>query len=102
MTRGFRILWIKVNVTNGKHFYLNLPISLYVFEELLDCAMDLLNLICFFVPKGQSVASSQVSVHTVRDMFRTILKLLNSLVGSEAYDLVEVEARNVKVSVKIR
>jgi hypothetical protein len=81
-TRGFRILWVKVDVRNEKHFYLNLPISLYAFEELLDWVMDLLELACFFSPK-KPVNSSSVSVHTVKELARGIIRLLDSLTDSE-------------------
>ncbi len=102
MTKGFRILWVKVHVNKDKHFYLNLPISLYAFEELLDCVMDLLDLACFFTPKKQIINSSSVSVHTVKDLMKALIKLLDSLVDTEPYDLVNVEVNNVKVSIKIR
>lgn len=101
-TRGFRVLWVKVNVNKEKHIYLNLPISLYAFEELMDCIMDFLNLACFFVPKNQHESFSHTTVHTIRELMRALITLLNSLTGSEPYDLVEVEAKGVSVSVRIR
>lgn len=102
MTKGLRILWIKVHISGGRHFYLNLPISFYVFEELLDCAMDLLDVACFFTPKQQLLGSSSLSVHTVSSLMKALSKLMDSLVGSEPYELINVEVENVKVSVKIR
>lgn len=100
--RNFRILWVKIHVTENKHFYMNLPISLYAFEELAECVMDLLTLACFLVPKRISSYSSSVSVHTVKEVMQAILRVFESLTFDEPYDLVEVEAKNVKVSIKIR
>lgn len=100
--RNFRILWVKIHITENKHFFMNLPISLYAFEELTECAMDLLTLACFFVPKSTYVRSSSVSVHAVREVMQAVIKMFDSLTFDEQYDLVEVEAQNVKVSIKIR
>jgi hypothetical protein len=94
-------MWVKVYISGGKHFYLNLPVSLYAFEELLDCAMDLLDVASFFTPKQQVTNSSSISVHTVKALTKSLSDLMNSLVGSEPYELVNVEVENVKVSVKI-
>lgn len=95
-------MWIKVHVSGGKHFYFNLPISLYAFKELLDCGMDLLDVACFFTPKQQLTNSSSISVHTMRSLMKTLINLMDSLVGSEPYELVNVEVEKIKVSVKIR
>lgn len=102
MTKRLRILWVKVQISGGKHFYLNLPISLYAFEELLDCVIDLLNVACFFTPKQPLTSSSTVSVHTVKSLMKELINLMDLLAVSEPYDLVNAEIRNVKVSVKIR
>lgn len=102
MTKGLRILWVKVQISGGKHFYLNLPISFYALEELLDCVMDLLNVTCFFTPKRQLINSSSFSVHTVKPLMKALINLMDSLAGSESYELVNVEVEHVKVSVRIR
>ena len=102
MTRIFPILWVKVNTSGGKHFYLNLPISLYAFGELLDCVMDIFDVVCFFVPKQQLTSSSSYSVHTLRSLMKALINMMDSLVCSESYELVNVDVKNVKVSVKIR
>ncbi len=102
MTKVLRILWVKVNISGGKHFYLNLPISLYAFGELLDCVMDLFNVVCFFVPKQQLSNSSSFPVHTLRSLMKGLINLMDSLVCSESYELVNVDVENVKVSVKVR
>lgn len=101
MTRRLPILWIKVQLSGDKHFYLNLPLSLYAFEELLDGVMDLLDVASFLTPKNQLKNSSSISVYTVKSMMKSLISLIDSLVGSESYDLVWVEVENVKVSIKI-
>lgn len=102
MTKVLRILWVKVNISGGKHFYLNLPISLYAFGELLDCVMDLFDVVCFFVPKQQLSNASSFPVHTLRLLMKGLTNLMDSLVCSESYELVNVDVENIKVSVKIR
>ncbi len=101
MTKRLPILWVKVQLSGSKHFYLNLPISLYAFEELLDSVMDLLDVASFFTPKNQLKNSSSISVHTVKSLMKSLISLMDSLVGGESYDLVRVEVENVKVSIKI-
>ncbi len=81
---------------------MNLPISLYAFEELADCVMDLLALACFFVPKSTKLSSHSVSVHDAREVMQAVLRMFDSLTFDDPYDLVEVETHNVKVSIKIR
>ncbi|MDF2802533.1 MAG: hypothetical protein K0S61_2436 [Anaerocolumna sp.] len=102
LNRGIRVLWVKVHIEENKHFHLTLPISLYAFEELLDCVVDLLNVACFFTPKYHQLHHSSVSVHAVRELVIGTIKLLDTLSGTEPYDLVEVEADKVRVSVNIR
>jgi hypothetical protein len=100
--RGFRILWLKVNVNEKRHIHFSFPLSLFVFQELLDGFLDLLTFLCFFVPRKPDKAYSKIGIHQVREITFTILKLIDSLTAGEPYELVDVSADNVKVSVKIR
>lgn len=102
LTKGLRILWVKVHISGGRQFYLNLPLSLYAFHELLDCVMDLLAVACFFRPKRQLSNSQPISVHTVKLLMKELINLMDSLAGSEPYDLVSAQTNNVKVTVKIK
>lgn len=100
LTNRIRILWVKVHIRGGKNFYINLPISLYAFKELLDCIMDLVDVACFLTPAKQLAASS-LSIGTISSLMKSFIKLADLLVGGESYDLLDVEADNVKVSIKI-
>ncbi len=102
LNRNLRIIWVKIHVTENNRFYMNLPISLYAFEEISECVMDLLALTCFFAPKEYGTSFHSVSVHTLREVLHSVIKMFESLTFDEPYDLVEVEAQNVKVSIKIR
>lgn len=102
MTRGLHIIWVKVKISGNRHFNLNLPISLYAFEELLDCLMNLLQFGFFLKPKQQLPNDSSLSVHTIQSLLRSLSDFMHSLVGYESYDLVNIEVDNVKVSIKIR
>ncbi len=98
----FRVLWVKIHITENRHIYLNLPISLYAFVELTECVMDLLTLACFFTPKDWRPSPYSVPLYAVKELMQSVIKVFESLTFEEAYDLVEVEAQNVKVSIKIR
>lgn len=103
LNKGFRILWIKINVDKHREIHLRLPVSLYVFQELLDCVLDLIALVCLFVPRTPpSYKSPSFYIHSSREVLQMLLKLFDSLSESEAYDLVEVTNDNVRVSIKIR
>ena len=101
--RGFRILWIKVQTTGERHFYINLPVCLFVFQELFDCVLDIMELACLFLPKNPPAHLPYAfSAQAVKELIRATDKLFRSLTDCEPYDLVEVNAKNVIVSVKIR
>lgn len=101
--KGFRILWIRLQIEDKRFIKIPLPIQLYIFEELLDCFLDLLSIACFFVPKGPTPrTSARVSVHVVKTLVCDCIKLLRSLSGDEPYDLIDVATDKVKVSIRIR
>ena len=99
--RGLRLIWIKVNTENGKKFRLSFPVSLNVFRELLDSFQDLITVMCLFVPKSYAPKNS-ISIHVVKDIVVMVIELLGSITDDGPYDLVDVEADRVKVSIKIR
>lgn len=99
--RGFRIIWLKVHTENGKMFRFNFPVSLNVFRELLDSFQDLITVICLFVPKSFAPKNS-ISIHAVKKIIVMVIELFGSITEYGPYDLVDVDANNVKVSIKIR
>ncbi len=98
---GLRIIWIKVHTENGKKFRLNFPVSLNIFRELLDSFQDLITVISLFVPKSFAPKNS-IPVHAVKDIVMMVIELLGSITDDGPYDLVDVEADSVRVSIKIR
>jgi len=98
---GLRIVWFKLNTENGKKFRLFFPISLNVFRELLDSFIDLITVICLFAPKSIALGAS-IPVHAVKDTANMLMQLLGSITDDGPYDLVDVSADNVRVSIKIR
>lgn len=101
--RGFRIIWVKIHLTGAKHFYLNLPVSLYALEELLQCAADLTELACLFIPKKlPSYSGSPSPVRAANELLEASDLLLRSLTAQGSYELVEVNTEHVSVSIKIR
>ncbi len=90
------ILWIKIHVSKPKRIYLNIPLSLYALEELLDCTMDLLSVASFLIPKQQQKNSS-MSIDTIKALMKELIYLMDSMKGIEPYDFVNVEANNVEV-----
>lgn len=101
--RGFRTLWIKVHTTGERHFYLSFPVSLYVFQELFDCVLDIMEFACLFVPKHPPAHSPHtITARAVKELIHSMKKLFRSLIECEPYELVEVSAKNVMVSIKIK
>lgn len=99
--KGLRIVWFNLRTEKCKHFHLAFPISFNVFRELLDSMLDLMTLMCVFAPKAPS-SGSHMSVHAVKKLVRMLLELFGSITDDGPYDLVDVAADNVKVSIKIR
>jgi hypothetical protein len=103
LNKGFRVIWVKINIDKHREIHLNLPVSLYVFQELLDCLLDLTAFVCFFVPKTPpSYKSASFYIHASRELLQMLLKLFDSFTGHEAYELVEVASDNVRISIKVR
>ncbi|WP_041703641.1 hypothetical protein [Lachnoclostridium phytofermentans] len=101
--KGFRLLWIKLQIKNTRLFRIPFPIPLFIFQELLDCFLDLLTVACFFVPKvPDSNSSSRITIYSVKTLVIMVMKLLTSLTEGEPYDLVDVTTDKVKVLIKIR
>lgn len=102
LNKSFRLIWIKLQVHNNVHFNLPFPIPLYIFQELLDCILDLTIFACLFVPNSSKPGySSSFSVYTVKELVLMINNLFDALTEGEPYDLVDVTADKVKVSIKI-
>ena len=99
----FHLLWIKLRIENRRFISIPFPIPLYIFQELLDCILDLLTVVCFFVPKMPDPNSySRITLYSVKDLVVLVMKLLDSLTGDEPYDLADVTTDKVQVLIKIR
>lgn len=99
----FHLLWIKLRIENRRFISIPFPIPLYIFQELLDCILDLLTVVCFFVPKMPDPnSSSRITIYSVKDLVIIVMKLLDSLTVDEPYDLVDITTDEVKVLIKIR
>ena len=100
-SRGFRVIWLRLRQENGKRFHLHFPIYLNVFIELLDSFADIMAVACVFVPKRFD-SRSEISVRTMRELTLMLIALLGSITDDGPYDLVDVKADNVYVSIKVR
>lgn len=101
--KGFRCLWIRLQIEDKRFIKIPFPIQLYIFEELLVCFLDLLSVASFFAPKTTAPnPSSHISIHLVRALVIDVIKLLRSLSSDEPYDLIDVTTDKVKVLIKIR
>lgn len=101
--KGFRLLWIKLQIENIKFISIPVLIPLYIFHELLDCFLDLLTVTCFFIPKVSNPnSSSRITVYSVKVFVSIAMKLLDSLTEDDPYDLVDVTTDKVKVLIKIK
>lgn len=101
--KGFRLLWIKLETSNKRFISIPFPIPLYIFGELLDCFLDLLTVVCLFVPKvPEPNSSSRITIYSIKELVIIVMKLLDSLTGDEPYDLVDVTTDKAKVLIKVR
>lgn len=113
LNNQFRILWFKLQMEENPHLNLSFPVSLYVFQELLECILDILNFASFFIPNRPVLSSltssstslmpsSSFSFHTLKELVQMIMSLFDSLTVGEPYDLVDVTADKIKISIKIK
>lgn len=101
--KGFHALWLRLELEDSRFIKIPFPIPLYIFEELLDCFLDILIIVCFFAPKSATPnPSSRISIHLAKELVIDVIKLLQSLNGEEPYDLIDVSTDKVKVLIKIR
>lgn len=103
LTRSFHSIWINIKIDGHKHFRLFLPVSIYAFQELLDCVLDLLSFASLFVPRENKANKyKSISVHNINELVLMVMSLLASITENGPYDLVDVSCENVNVSIKIR
>jgi hypothetical protein len=103
LTNKFHFVWFKLRLEGNHHFHISFPIPLYIFQELLDSILDLLEFAYFFAPKKSSaMTSSPVSISSVRALVEMMMRLIDSLSEDEPFDFVDVTADKVKLSLKIR
>lgn len=101
--KGFRFLWIKLQIENRRFISIPFLIPFYIFQELLDCFLDLLTVACFFVQKvPDPSSSSRVTIYSLKALVIMSMRLLDSLTVDEPYDLVDMTTDKVKVLIKIR
>jgi hypothetical protein len=94
-------LLFKLHREEDKRLRLSLPIPLYIFQELFDSIADLLELACLFVPRRPALSSS-FALSDIKALMQMTMTLFDSLSEGDPYDLVDVTANKIKVSVKIR
>jgi hypothetical protein len=101
--KGFRFLCINLQIEDKRFIRIPFPIPLHIFQELLDCFLDLLTIACFFVPKvSDPDSSSRITIYSAKVLVIMVIKLLDSLTDGEPYDLVDVTTDKVKVLIKVR
>ncbi|WP_414150829.1 hypothetical protein ACIZ62_18185 [Acetobacterium carbinolicum] len=101
--RGFHALWIRLQIEDRRFIRIPFPIPIYIFEELLDCFLDILVIACIFVPKAPHPnATSRISVHLVKELVADVITLLGSLNIDEGYDLIDVATDKAKVLIRVR
>lgn len=104
--KKFPIIWLKLSISEGRRFFLTLPIPLYVFGELMDCLLDLLTFAYLFLPKGYkdselNTIQNTNMIHSVIELVYLTRKLFSSLIEGEPYDLVNVAANKVKIIIHV-
>lgn len=98
--KNTHIIWIKLKLFKRKNFYF--PVPLYIFNELLDCSLDLLKILCLPIPQKNNSNSSAFSIHTIKEILEAIIALLNSSAASTPYEFLELSTDKIELSIKIR
>ncbi len=99
--KTFHLMWIKIEFGQNKISKLPVPVPLYIMEEIFDCIQDLLTVACIFAPDGK-MKNTPYSIHNLKDMVQMAIKLFGSLTGEEPYELADITAEHVRVSIQIR
>lgn len=97
----FHLMWIKLEFGQNRISRLPVPVPLYIMEEIFDCIQDILSVACLLVPDGK-IKNTPYSVHNLKDMVQMAIRLSGSLTGEEPYELVDITAQHVRVSIQIR
>ncbi|MGF7142489.1 hypothetical protein HNQ56_000907 [Anaerotaenia torta] len=96
-------MWVKIYIDGTRPFRLNLPISLYALKEFSQCLAELMELACFFIPNDlPSHSSFRQWVRAGKELVESVDILLQSFMDQKACDLVDVNAKNVSVAIKIQ
>lgn len=101
LTKKIHILWFNLE-REDRHLHLSFPIPFYIFVELLDCILDLLEFTCLLIPERRQKESPSFSVHGARTLAQYTINLFDSLAGDEPYYLFDVKADKIKLSAKIK
>lgn len=100
--RGFKILWLKMQLGSDKHIHFSIPVPFYIFRELLDCLLDLLAFVSLFVPRQLKSNGYNIPINSVRELVISLDKIFVALTEEEPYELVGVSLEKVNVSIIIR
>lgn len=101
--KSCRFLWFRLQFEERSFIRIPFPISLYVFQELLDCFADLLTAASFLIPKASDYSSaSRITINSLKELIIMVIRLLDSLTEDESYNLIDVTTGRIKVLIKIR
>jgi hypothetical protein len=98
LIRGFRSLWIRLEVKDRRFIRFPFPFSILILEDLLGSILDLLTIISPFINESKNPYAFNI---TAKELVIQTLKLLNALNFSESFDLVDVSTDDVKISIKV-
>lgn len=101
--KSWRFIWLKLQFEGSSFLKISFPIPLYIFQELLNCFVDLLTAVNFLIPKvPDSRSASRITVISLKEFILAVMKLLDSITGDDSYNLVDVTTGRMKVLIKIR
>lgn len=95
--RAMQILWFDIEWESGRRF--QFPVLMNIFQELLDCAVDLAAVIGLVAPKASSFYSV---IHASEDIIRMLMQLTDSLTKDRPYHLIDVAADKMKIAIKVK
>lgn len=97
--KNLRFLWIKVRIKEPKRFRLSLPISLIVFDEIIDSMNDFMTILCVFVPRRKSDSNS---ISIAKQAIQITNVFFQEIKEEKPFDLVDVTTEQASVTISYK
>lgn len=99
LNKFFPFLLIRIRIKKP-FFRLSIPVAVFVFTGLLDCALDILDTVKILTSRSQDQKEGKIVPLII--MLKTFRFILSDIGIGENFDLVNVETNQVSIRIKVR